>query len=234
MKRIFIFVLIISILTSMPALAKEEEFLSVSDGAGMLSEVTERYIYTQNKILSDKTGARIIIATAPESGELSVTEYAQNLYDELGVNRIGRNNCIFIFMCETEKDYCLKVSDGISAALTEAYAQSCLVDFMETDFEKGNYDKAVIKTFNAFALWYADKYRMELELTEDMSDYRNIIKTEKERKLLRTVLITAAAVVAFVIAVGALIRFRRKKREERLLRKRQERRRRYAQSLHGK
>jgi uncharacterized membrane protein YgcG len=68
MKKLLVFILIISMLSSVTAFADDEEFTSVSDGASILSEATERYIYTQNKILSDKAGARVIIATATDSG----------------------------------------------------------------------------------------------------------------------------------------------------------------------
>ena len=83
MKKLFVFILIISLLSSVTAFADDEEFTSVSDGASMLSEATERYIYTQNKILDKKSGARIIIVTATDSGELTITEYADKLYEEL-------------------------------------------------------------------------------------------------------------------------------------------------------
>lgn len=234
MKKLFLFILIVSLVSSVGVSAREEEFLSVSDAASMLSEETERYIYTQNKILSEKTGARIIIATAPETGELTVTEYAGKLFDEMGIKSIGRNNSTLILLCKEENEYCIKLSDGISAALTESYAQSCLSRFMEDDFAKENYDDAVLKTFNEFASWYAKQYAVKLSLTEDMSDYKSIIKTEKERKLLKNILITLAIVLAAVGALYTFIHIRRRKRMQRLLKKRQERRRRYAQSLHGK
>ena len=35
----------------------------------------------QNKNLFDKTGARIVVATGSSTGELSVHEYAENLYN---------------------------------------------------------------------------------------------------------------------------------------------------------
>ena len=233
MKKLFVFILIMSMLSSL-AFAKEEEFTSVSDMASMLSEEAERYIYTQNKILDKKAGARIIVASAYESGELSLTEYADRLYDEMGLDYIGRKNSILVVLCRDEKDYCIRLSDGISAALTESYAQKCLVECMEKDFDKGKYDKAVIKTFNRLASWYSEQYGIKLNLTEDMSDYKSIIKTEKEQKLLRNSLIITVVTVAAVGGLYAFVYFRRKKRMKNLLRKRQERRRRYTMSLRGK
>ncbi|MBQ8588210.1 MAG: TPM domain-containing protein [Clostridia bacterium] len=228
-KIILIMFLILSLTFCSASAAEDEDFTSTVDSAGILSEAVERYIYTSNKLLSRETGARIIVATSQETGELTVNEYAKQLYDELGVSYMGRNNSIFIFISYEDKDYCLIVSEGISASLTESYAQKCLVEYMEEDFDKGNYDDAVIKTYNAFADWYQQKYRFELELTEDMTDYDNIVKTERKRRQLRTVLVVFFWVLFVVGGLTAIVRYRRKKRLEKLRRKRQERRKRYMQ-----
>lgn len=234
MKKIVImFLLIFSVVTVNTYAKKTEEFISTLDYAGIISDSAERYIYTQNKTLFKKTNARVVFATAEDTGEISAYDYAKELYDSLGIKNIGRNNSVFVFLCPGEKDYCIIVSDGISATLTESYAQKYLVKYMEKDFDKGNYDDAVIKTFNAFAQWYQEQYRTELDLTEDMGDYDDIIKNEKRMETIRKVVIIFAIVIAFVALCIFTGRRRRRKKEEKLLKKRQERRRRYSQSLRG-
>ena len=139
MKKIIAFILIIFIHTSGVALAKgTDEFLSVADGAQMLSEATERYIYTQNRALSKKTEARIIFATVESTGDLDTYACAAEMYDSLGVSHIGRNNSIFVLLCKEEKDYAIIVSDGINAALTDSKAQRYLAGYLEPDFDKGS------------------------------------------------------------------------------------------------
>jgi len=127
-KLLMIFTVFILIFTCAHA---EDEFLSVVDTADMISAPEEKYIFTMNKVLSETTGARIVVATAESTGELSVVEYAASLYDELGVGRIGRKNCVFLFLCEGAEDYHVIVSNGISASLTNDYAQKILVEYME-------------------------------------------------------------------------------------------------------
>lgn len=234
MKKLICMILIIcSVCCISVSASEDEEFFSVMDNAGMISDETERYIYTQNKIISEDTGARIIITTEKTTGELSVNEYAAKLYDDLGIEHIGRENSVFIFMCESGDDYSVIISDGISAAMTDKFAEQCLVKFMEPDFADGDYDKAAVKIFNAFARWYTDRYDTHPKLTEDMSKYRNIIKDEKEQKHRRTTLIVVAVIFATVGVLSAIIYIRRKKRLMRLQKKRQERRKRYMQIRQG-
>lgn len=234
MKKIFCLIMLVCTMICSNVHASDDEmFLSVTDNAGILSDATERYIYTQNQILSEETGARIIIATEKTTGELSVNEYASELYDDLGIEHIGRENSVFIFMCEAGDDYSVIISEGISAAMTDKFAEQCLVKFMEPDFDKKKYDKAAIKTFNAFGNWYDEKYDTGLELTEDMKPYRNMIKDEKEQKQRRTTLIVLAVVFAVVGVLAGLMYIRKKKRMMRLQKKRQERRKRYMQIRQG-
>ena len=228
MKRI-VCLLIAFVILSLPSVyaREEEDFLSVTDGASILSEEVERYIYTKNKLLDEKTGARIIIATATDTGELSVNEYARELHKNLGVSGIGRNNGVFVFICSSDKDYTLIVSPGINAALTDSYAQKCLVEYMEADFENGNYDEAVVKTFNAFGRWYNDTYDTDISFTEDMTEYKSIIRNEKQRKSIRRVAVVSIWVIVIGVLFTLIIRYRRNKRMEKLRKKRQERRKRY-------
>ena len=229
MKKLISVMLIVICLLTQVAFAAEEEFLSVLDNASMLSESVKRYIYTQNKILDKETGARIIIATEESTGELSVNEYASELYDNLGISAIGRNNGVFLFICKSTKDYAVVVSEGIGASLTKKYAEQCLVDYLEPYFDEGDYDGACVSIYNAYAEWYAEKYNINLDLTEDMVEYDTIIKTERQKKQLTTVFLVIAGVGAVVGLFSYLSHRRRKKVMEKLRKKRQERRKRYMQ-----
>ena len=205
----------------------EDEFLSVNDEGDIISAPVEKYILTQNLRLFEDTGARIIVATEKSTGELSVAEYAQKLYEELEVGSIGRKNSVFIFMCESVEDYHIIISPGISATLTEEKSQQILIDCMETEFAKGNYDNAIIKTFNAFALWYADKYGIEPDITEDMTEYRDIIRTENNERTLKTILIVILVILGIVAILWTVSYIRKRRRMDKLRKKRQERRKHY-------
>ncbi len=233
MKKLLCLLISASLLFTGAFAKSDEEFLSVTDNALILSDATERYIYTQNQTLFDKTGARIIFCTDVGTGELSVTEYADSLYDSLGVSHIGRNNSVFVFISVEDKDYTVKVGEGISASLTIDKAQEYLIKYMEEDFDSESYDKAVINTFNAFGKWYVQKYDIDLALTDDMSAYKNIVKTERQEKRLKNIIIGILAVIAVTAIFSTIIHIRRKRRMARLRRRRQERRRRYNLAKHG-
>ena len=61
---------------------KTEEFTSTLDYADIISDSTERYIYTQNKTLFQKTNARVIFATVSDTGDESPYNCAKELYEK--------------------------------------------------------------------------------------------------------------------------------------------------------
>ena len=227
MKKLFVLLLMLTMIFA--CAYAEDEFVSVADGADMISPAVEKYVLLQNRILSEETGARIIFATAEDTGELSTIEYARKMYEEMNVAAIGRKNCVFVFLNENARDYNVIVSSGISGALTDVYAQECLVQYMEEDFDKGDYDASVVKTFNAFGNWYMEKYGVKLKLTENMTGYNDIINNEKKEKELKIILIVVIGVSVATIIIWCIVYLRRKNRMEKLRKKRQERRKRYMQ-----
>ena len=233
MKKILSLIIAFLLIFSCASASKDEDFVSVSDNAGILSDAVERYIYTVNKDLHQKAGARIVFCTENSIGSSSCVEYADSLYSSMGISKIGRNNCVFVFVCKDDSDYTVKVGEGISGVLTDADAQRYLYKYMEKDFAKGNYDRAILKTFNAFGKWYAERYAIELSLTEDMTSFKNIVKTEHKKEKVRSFVITLACVVSVFLLFWIAAHIRRKRRMARIRRRRQERRRRYNLAKHG-
>ena len=222
-------ILILILCICMPAHASEvPESISVHDYAEVLSPAAEKYIETQNSALSKKCGAKIVFLTENSTGELSVNEYANTIYREWGIKSIGRSNSIMVLMCPQKEDYTIIVSEGISGALTNVYANQCLVSYMEPDFAKEDYSSAAVKTYNALASWYNDNYNnVSLGLTDDLTEYEAMVDYE-EKKARRKTVSTALAITVTVIVIMIISMYIRKKlRLRRLRKKRLERRKQY-------
>lgn len=204
------------------------ENISVHDYAGVLSPATEKYIDLKNKELSEKCGAKIIFLTQNTTGELSLNEYAETVFDGWNIGSIGRSNSVFVLMSPEKEDYTIIVSEGISGALTDAYAQECLVNYMESDFDKENYDVAAVKTYNAFASWYNDNYKnVSLSLTDDLSEYEAMVDSEEKEAHRKTVSAALAVIISVILILTVTMYVRRQLRLRRLRKKRLERRKQY-------
>ena len=231
MKRIF-FILFIFLI---PAAASASPLISTfeTDGAQVISKAAERYIDTQNRALSKKCGAQIIVATVKSTGELTLAEYADELYKNLGMKSFEKSNSVLIVMCTGKRDYTVIVSDGISRALTMSYAERCFAEYMEKDFSKKDYSADAVKTYNGFAKWYNDNYNnVSLEITDDLSEYESIIDSEEKKQHRRIVNRSAAVAVSVLAFVIIIMYVRRRLRIVKAQRKRRERRMDYLRKIH--
>lgn len=228
MKRILNIIILIICLCICAHASEIPENVSIHDNADVLSPATEKYIYTQNEELSQKCGAKIVFLTDNSTGENSVKDYASLIFDKWGIKSIGRENSVFVFMCPQKNDYTVLVADGISAALTNMYAEECLVNYMEDDFNEKNYDGAAIKTFNALASWYNENYNnVELSLSEDMSEYEAIVDSEEKEAHRKTISTTLAILIAIAAVIVISTRIKKQIRMKKLEKRRIERKKRY-------
>jgi len=228
MKK-FLNILILFLFLFTTAYAEEvPEIISVHDNAGILSSTTEKYIFTQNEELSKVSGAKIVFYTCDVEDEYTVVEHANIIFQEWGIGKIGRSNSVFVLMCPQKSDYTVIVADGISAALTKMQANEYLSEYMEPSFASKDYDKAAVKTYNAFASWYNDNYnKLELDLTEDLSEYEALVDYEEKISRRKTIGITVLIILVVAGALYAFIYIRRKMRMDKLRKRHLERKRRY-------
>lgn len=228
-KSLTVLMLVLLFLLPMSVFAAEEApFRSVDDSAGIISRAAEKYINTQNKLLSDSCGAKIIFVTVNSTDELTLGEYAENLAQSWKINSDKAKNSVIVVYNPKTHDYTAKVSDAVSRALTNVFIENCLINCTEPDFAEKNYSDAAVKTFNAIAAWYEDNYKsVNLNLTDDMSDYEAMINSENEeihRKKVNRALVITFSVIFVLFAV---LYVRRRLRIMRIRKKRRERRTRY-------
>lgn len=230
MKKIFsVFILIFLLLPNISVIASDvPEEISVNDNAGVLSRSAEKYIASQNKLLSKACGAKIVVVTENPPKEMSVNEYAQLIARQWHINSIGRSNSVLILMAPAARDYAVVISDGISEALTDVYAQNCLINFMEPDFAQKRYSDAAVKTYNGIAEWYNKNYNnVSLKLTDDISKYKKMVETEKEEENRRTKIRISSVIAVIIVCAAAVMYIRKRIRIMKLRQKRNERRKRY-------
>lgn len=198
-----------------------------ADAAHIISKAAERYIDTKNKELSSKCNANIVIATVNSLSELTIGEYAKELFKTYRLNSGKKSNSVLVVFCTEKNDYTVVVADGISGSLTMQTAEQYLTEYTEKDFAKKNYSKAAVKTYNGIAKWYNDNYNnLDISLTDDISEYAAAVKSEQQNQHRRAVnrkiilSVTAAAVLIILFYTKRRMRLikARKKRNERKLR----------------
>jgi len=182
----------------------ENSDIVFKDYSGIVSDSAKNYINRKNEKLYDVTGARIVFVTVNSTEGLSAQEYCERLYAELGLKKSGRNNSVLCVVAPNEKDYGFEQGANISLTLTDDLIDEFIVEYFEPNFRKKCYDEAVLKTFNALAGWYEDKYTsLNLSLDKKIRNHMGGAVTkdimEKPNRILMWAGIGVGLVVLIVI-----------------------------------
>lgn len=128
----------------------------VNDYADVLSDSTERYLDNKNAAL-DK-GAEILVVTTEYISADDLEVFSYELFNKWGIGSAAYNNGVLIILVTKEGKYWVTPGKGLEDELSSSVLTRILENSMETDFDQGNYDRAVRNTFDAVYAIVSKKY----------------------------------------------------------------------------
>ena len=140
----------------------------VLDTENVISAGTKSHIDAINRSLFAQTGAQIAVEVIADTGDQYLYDYAENEFVRLGVGSKERNNGILLVLAldnvfvneygeELRGDYYIAWGSGWSDNEGNML-QEILWANMEKPFAAGDYDAAVLETFDALVAYLADGY----------------------------------------------------------------------------
>jgi uncharacterized protein len=134
------------------------------DKMDVISEKTRAHIDAINTSLFAQTGAQIVVEVVNTTGNDSIAEFAQSVFDTRGIGSKERNNGILLLLAlknnyngTASGDYYIGWGSGFSSSEGDAL-DSIMKQNLESDFAAGNYDAGVRKTFDKLVSYLADGY----------------------------------------------------------------------------
>ena len=141
----------------------------VLDEKGVLSDQTCAHIDAINASLFAQTGAQIAVEVISTTGNTKIGDYTAQEFNRLGVGSAERNNGILLVLAldnyykgQPGGDYYVGWGKGFSTNEGDSI-NSIMNSNMEFDFVKGNYDGAVLSTFDALTKYLADGYGVKVK-----------------------------------------------------------------------
>ena len=117
---------------------------SVLDQAGVLSQETINTVDGYNNALSS-TGAEIGVLTVDFTGNLSIDDYALQVFNEWGIgDKKKQNGVLFLLVTGDQNAYCT-IGTGLEGEITYSRIKQLLEDYARDGVKSGNYDDAVVQ-----------------------------------------------------------------------------------------
>lgn len=153
-------ILALAIFLPAGALALEESSsFYVNDQADVLSDDTETYICNENYRLYDQCkGAEVVVVAVDFLDGMNSEEYSYDVFNDWALGDKDENNGVLILLCPGEEKYWLMAGDGLTQELSPAVLEKFASEYIENDFDSGNYDTAALNTFKAIVSVINNKY----------------------------------------------------------------------------
>lgn len=124
---------------------------AVYDETGTLHSETRQLILTKNEEFFALTGTRITVACVRDTGELSISEYARQLFLEWEIGASGKETGILLLLCPRQEGYWCLQSRALESELSEKQLGLILRQHFEPHFLSGDCDTGVQRTVDALA-----------------------------------------------------------------------------------
>ncbi|MBQ4044436.1 MAG: TPM domain-containing protein [Clostridia bacterium] len=124
---------------------------SVYDETGTLHSQTRQHIIEKSEELFALTGTRITVACVRDTGALSISEYARQLFLEWEIGASGKETGILLLLCPRQEGYWCLQSRTLESDLSDKQLGLILRQYFEPHFLSGDCDTGVQKTVDALA-----------------------------------------------------------------------------------
>lgn len=148
--------------TTVFALPDPPESGYVLDQADVISTDTTDHINRQNEILSEATGAAIVVVSVDFMDGLDSATYANQMFNQWGIGDKDRQNGLLLVFAVGENKVRALSGTGIEDSLTASKLEDYLTDYFYDYYDAGLYDEGVLDFFDAVYGWFSDYYAGEL------------------------------------------------------------------------
>lgn len=181
MKRLICACLAAVLLLSLGALAdtyvaakklKPSDEAYVLDRSGVLTDATKGEIVFSNDLLNEACGAQIAVVTLGTTGNVSIDDYATELFNTWGVGDAKKGNGFLLLLAIDDDDYYAVCGDGLQPKFTAGALKDYFDRYLETDFAAKRYDAGVKKFFEAVFERVADTYNANVTVQQGIAAYK--------------------------------------------------------------
>lgn len=181
-KRIVSWMLLLTVLCTLASMltgcrAQEEipiptveEDIYIYDEDDIINDDVEDKLNKMLVELEEKTEVEFAIISTQSLLDRSIEEYANNLYNTLGIGKKDKDNGVLLLISRTDEKVRLEVGRGLEGFLVDSKCGRILDDYFVPYRENDEYTKATEMTVQAVLQVMAEEYEIEIQgLDEELS-----------------------------------------------------------------
>ena len=160
------------------------------------------YVYDDGNIIDDDVETTInnmLVITVEDLRGLEIEEYANNLFNTLGIGKKGEDNGLLLLISQPDERVRLEIGRGLEGFLNDAKCGRILDDYFVPYRENDEYTKGTELTVEATLNVLADEYDVQIQgLDEDL-------QVEEEEEEISGGFFIAIVIILVIIIVIIII-----------------------------
>lgn len=121
----------------------------VVDGAGVLSDATEKELADRATAIAKDAGPQIAVVTVQTVEPLDLESYTVKLAETWGIGNKEKDNGVLLFVTLKERQIRIEVGRGLEGALPDAKAGRIISDVITPPLKAGKFDDGMKAGFYA-------------------------------------------------------------------------------------
>ena len=176
-----------------------EDGVYVYDDGNIIDDDVETTINNMLVELEEKTEVEFAVITVEDLRGLEIEEYANNLFNTLGIGKKGEDNGLLLLISQPDERVRLEIGRGLEGSLNDAKCGRILDDYFVPYRENDEYTKGTELTVEATLNVLADEYDVQIQgLDEDL-------QVEEEEEEISGGFFIAIVIILVIIIVIIII-----------------------------
>lgn len=151
-----------------PSFPKPTDRKYVNDYVKLLPEDAKNKIVQIGDELYRKTGAEATVVVVSTTGNMSIEEYANELFRAWGIGNKDKNNGVLLLVALNDRKMRIEVGYGLEGILPDGKTGRIRDEHIIPYFKKDNYAEGIILGYNVICNEVAKEYNVQLNGTSNV------------------------------------------------------------------
>ena len=167
----------------------------IYDDGNIIDDDVESQINDMLVDLEEKTEVEFAVITVEDLQGLEIEEYANNLFNTLGIGKKGEDNGLLLLISQSDERVRLEIGRGLEGCLNDAKCGRILDDYFVPYRDNDEYTKGTELTVEATLNVLADEYDVQIQGLDEN------IQLEEENEEDYTIIFIIVVIIIFAVCL---------------------------------
>lgn len=177
----------------------------INDYVGIIDKAIAEKIISLGKELEDKSGAQLTTVIIDTIGNMTIEEYAVELFRKWGIGQKGKDNGVLLLVAIKDRQMRIEIGYGLEGAIPDGKAGRIRDEYIIPYFKEGDYSKGVYYGYLALAKEIAKEYNIDLAF--DINSQLPAT-TQNRRPAIEEFIIFVVTLIIVLLILSAGVRYR--------------------------